>query len=346
MEDFKNIDLDNNLTFEPRLQEYLKKLTNYKKNNIEPSSNLEREFNITREDKLKIKAFLSGKKDIYSIDSQDKYTPNEDTGFAIKFDDYKKDPRYERMQQKIQRDKDANNNKYSYGNGSEITGCISNTSNTSKTGNISNFMNDIEYQKNQEANQFLDAKPFVSDHYLNVRNNKNVRTYEAFPPKIQYRQKLHYSQDQDARNVIPHEHNVDDLIGKLDSYRNHTNTIYQYSADMDTENKISIPNINSNNKKYLNTSNYQAVPLRGNGVNLIGGTRDVDLENCLMKGLPERNAKFKSLGYPNYSDHSFQYISKDIQDPNHTVLPFARGGINSRNENNFKQAKPYNREIY
>jgi hypothetical protein len=34
MEDFKNIDLDNNLTFEPRLQEYLKKLTNYKKNNI------------------------------------------------------------------------------------------------------------------------------------------------------------------------------------------------------------------------------------------------------------------------------------------------------------------------
>ena len=342
MEDFKNIDLDNNLTFEPRLQEYLKRVSNYKKNNIEPSSNLEREFNITREDKLKIRAFLSGKKDIYSIESQDKYTPSDDSGFSIRYDDYKKDPRYERLQQKLQRDKDAINNKYSYGTGSEITGCRT----SSKTGNMSNFMTDTEYRKNQESNQFLDAKPFVSDHYLNVRNNKNERTYDSFPPNIQYNQSLHYSQDQDAINDLQHKHNVDELIGKLDSYRDHTNTIYQYSADMDIENKISIPSINSNNKKYLNTSNYQAVPLRGNGVNLIGGTRDVDTENYLMKGLPERDAKFKSLGYPNYSDHSFQYISNDIQDPNHTVLPFARGGINSRNENNFKKAKQYTREIY
>lgn len=342
MEDFKNIDLDNNLTFEPRLQEYLKRVSNYKKNNIEPSSNLEREFNITREDKLKIRAFLSGKKDIYSIESQDKYTPSDDSGFSIRYDDYKKDPRYERLQQKLQRDKDAINNKYSYGTGSEITGCKT----SSKTGNMSNFMTDTEYRKNQESNQFLDAKPFVSDHYLNVRNNKNERTYDSFPPNIQYNQSLHYSQDQDAINDLPHKHNVDELIGKLDSYRDHTNTIYQYSADMDIENKISIPSINSNNKKYLNTSNYQAVPLRGNGVNLIGGTRDVDTENYLMKGLPERDAKFKSLGYPNYSDHSFQYISNDIQDPNHIVLPFARGGINSRNENNFKKAKQYTREIY
>ena len=173
-----------------------------------------------------------------------------------------------------------------------------------------------------------------------------MRSYDSFPPEIQYRQTLQYSQDQDAKNVLPHNHNVDELIGKLDSYRDQTNTIYQYSADMDIENKISIPSINSNNKKYLNTSKYQAVPLRGNGTNLIGGTRDVDTENCLMKGLPERDAKFKSLGYPNYSDHSLQYISKDIQDPNHVILPFSRGGINSRNENNFKKAKQYTREIY
>jgi hypothetical protein len=338
MEDFKNIDLDNNLTFEPRLQEYLKKMAYYKKNNIQPSSNLDREFNITREDKLRIKAFLSGKKDIYSIESRDKYAVNEDTGFAIKYDDYKKDPRYERLQKKLQRDKDAINNRYSYGQGGEITGynrCPQ-----------TNFMTDEEYAKNEESNHFLDSKPYVSDYYLNVRSNRNQRTYELFPPEIQYKQRLHYSQERDARNELPHNPKVDELIGKLDSYRDHTNTIYQYSADMDIENKIAIPNVNSRNKKYVNTSQYQAVPLRGSGVNLIGGTRDVDIENCLMKGLPERDAKFKSLGYPNYSDHSFQFISGDIQDPNHVVLPFSRGGINSRNENNFKRAKPYYREIY
>ena len=341
MEDFKNIDLDNNLTFEPRLQEYLKRISNYQRNNIQPSSNLEKEFNITREDKLKIKAFLSGKKDIYSLESHDKYTDNANTGFAIKYDDYKNDPRYERLQKKIQRDKDAINNKYSYGTGSAIIGCT-----TPYKTNMSNFISDNDYRLKQEKNHFLDSKPFISDHYLNVRNNKNDRTYNLFPPEIQYNQSLHYSQDQDAINELPHNHKVDELIGKLDSYRQHTNTIYQHSADMDIENKVSIPCVNSNNRKYLNTNQYQAVPLKGNGVNLIGGTRDVDIENQLMKGLPEQNAKFKSLGYPNYSDHSFQYISKDIQDPNHVVLPFSRGGINSRNENNFKRAKQYNREIY
>lgn len=94
------------------------------------------------------------------------------------------------------------------------------------------------------------------------------------------------------------------------------------------------------------TKSYQAVALRGKGVNAIGGTREIDNDNCLIKGLPERDAKFKSLGYPNYSDHSFQYISEDIQDPNHVVLPFPRGGVPSRLENNYRRAKPYNRDIY
>ncbi len=333
MEDFKNINLDNNLTFEPRLQEYLKKLIYYRKNNIQPSSDLEREFNITKEDKIKIKAFLSGKKDIYSKESHDKYSVVEDTGFEIKYDDFKKDPRYERLQKKIQRDKDANNNRYNYGQGPEITGYNNNFSGT-------DFITD------EEPNHFLDSKPYMSDFYLNVRNNKNERTYEYNPPTIQYRQRLHHSQNKDEINALPHNPKLDDLIGKLDSYREHTNTIYQYSSDMDFENKINVPSVNSRNKKYVNTSQYQAVPLRSDGVNLIGGTRDVDVENCLMKGLPERDAKFKSLGYPNYSDHSFQFISGDIQDPNHVVLPFSRGGINSRNQNNFERAKPYYRDIY
>ena len=165
MEDFRNIDLDNNLTFEPRLQEYLKKLSYYRKNKIQPTNNLEREFNITKEDKLRIKAFLSGRKDIYSIESQDRYSSQEESGFSIKYDDYKNDPRYERLQKKIQRDKDAVNNKYSYGTGGEITGynrCPQ-----------TNFMTDNEYQKHEESNHFLDSKPYVSDHYLNVRNNRN-----------------------------------------------------------------------------------------------------------------------------------------------------------------------------
>ncbi len=93
MEDFKNIELKNNLTLEPRLQEYLKKKSYYKKNNIDPPFDLEREFNISRDDKLRIKGFLTGAKDLYC--DEDKYvTPEENMGFAIKHDDFKNDPRY------------------------------------------------------------------------------------------------------------------------------------------------------------------------------------------------------------------------------------------------------------
>ena len=72
-----NIGLKNNLTLEPRLQEYWKKKKFYKENNIMPSSNLEKEFCITHEDKLRLKSFLSDKKDIYSSYNQTTAAPHQ-----------------------------------------------------------------------------------------------------------------------------------------------------------------------------------------------------------------------------------------------------------------------------
>jgi len=323
MEDFKNIDIDNNLTFEPRLQEYIKKLNYYKKYNIAPPFNLEREYSITREDKIKIKNFLHGRYDITKIELQeerDEYVIPAQNTFGITHDDYKKDPRYERLQKKLQRDRDATQNRHSYGNGAEIQG------------NDNKFITDEQYQKLEESKHFLDNKPYYSDYALNVGHHSK-RVYDVHPLKIQYNQRPHNSQHRDSRQDLPHDNNLSNIIAKLDSFKKHTNTIYQHPQHMD---------IYSNQK--INNNN-QAVPMRGNRVNLIGGTRDVDIENCLIKGLPERNAKFKSLGYPNYSDHSFGYISGDIQDPKHVVLPFPRGGEASRLENDFRRAKPYQRQI-
>lgn len=325
MEDFRNIELDNNLTFEPRLQEYIKKLNYYKKNNIAPSFDLEREYSITKEDKLKIRTFLKGRYDITKIelnDSHDEYVLPIQNTFGISHDDYKKDPRYERLQKKLQRDRDATYNRYSYGNGAEIKS------------NDTGLMTDEQYQKLEESKHFLDNIPYRSDYALNV-GQRSKRVYDVHPPRIQYNQRPHNSQCRDTRNDLPHDNNLLDIITKLDGFREHTNTIYQYPVDMDI-----YPN--QNQKTGIN---QQAVPMRGKNVQLVGGTRDVDIENCLMKGLPERNAKFKSLGYPNYSDHSFGYISGDIQDPNHVVMPFPRGGEVSRLENNFRRSKPYQREI-
>jgi hypothetical protein len=328
MEDFKNIDLKNNLTLEPRLQEYLKKKSYYKKNNIDPPFDLEREFNISRDDKLRIKGFLTGAKDLYC--NETKYVaPEENMGFSIKHDDFKNDPRYERLQQKLQRDKDANMAKYSYGGGAEISGYAQ---------RHTNVISDDNYQREQESGFFLDSKPYMSDYYLNVRKNSR-RTYDNNnPPQLQYKQHLSWeSPNYKPEHELPHENNLNDIIRKIDQYKIQTNSILDYPAEMDKE-------INYSNQKFAKTST-SSVPLRGNQVNRIGGTRDVDTENCLIKGLPDRDAKFKSIGYPNYSEHSFDYISGDIQDPKHVVLPFPRGGFNSRLENDFKRAKSYHREI-
>jgi hypothetical protein len=331
MEDFKDIELKNNLTLEPRLQEYLKKKSFYKKNNIDPSFDLEREFNITKDDRMRMKGFLRGSKDLYCNDT--KYTaPEENMGFSIKHDDFKNDPRYERLQKKLQRDKDANMAKYSYGSGAEING-HSNQRNT-------NFITDDDYQREQESNFFLDSKPYMSDYYLNVRKNSR-RTYDNdnFPPSLQYKKYSPWeTPNYKPEHELPHNNNLNDIIKKIDEYKIQTNTIRDYPVEMDKE-------VNYSNKPFPHNS-YASVPLRGNNVNRIGGTRDVNVENCLIKGLPDRDAKFKSLGYPNYSEHSFDYISGDIQDPKHVVLPFPRGGFNSRLENDFKRAKSYQREIF
>jgi hypothetical protein len=48
---------DENIMFDPRLQEYMKKKIYYKKNNINPCISLELEYNITHEDLEKIKKY-------------------------------------------------------------------------------------------------------------------------------------------------------------------------------------------------------------------------------------------------------------------------------------------------
>jgi hypothetical protein len=337
MQDFRNIELSNNLTLEPRLQEYWKKINYYKNNNIAPSSNLEKEFSITDEDRIKLKMFIG--KNIQLPTSQEAYNVPDNSGFQIKYEDYKKDPRYERLQQKLQRDKDANSSKYSYGKGPVTSGYKNSMNSTSEN-------TDEQYFKEEDKNHFLDTRqPYNSDYALNVRH-KGHRVYDSAPPKIQYNQYLPYKQHGDSRD-LPHDNNLDCIIDKLATFRTNTNIIGQYPKEMDHEVKINRPNKNNLNVYDTEiTKSYQAVPLRGKGVNAIGGTRDVDSENCLIKGLPERNAKFKSLGYPNYSDHSFQFISEDIQDPEHVVLPFPRGGAPSRLENNYRRAKPYKRDVY
>ena len=79
-------------------------------------------------------------------------------------------------------------------------------------------------------------------------------------------------------------------------------------------------------------------------------TRDVDVENYLAFGSSTnevssgytRNAKAKSIGYPNPAEHYFDYISEDMQFPDHTVI---ERSVSTRLLNkSFKEDK-YSREM-
>jgi len=336
MENIKNIDLNNQMTLEPRLQEYVKKISYYKKNNIAIPHDIKREHQITHNDEKLIFHFLKGNKNVYDQeqdDSQNKFIKVNDvynneiqSGFTIKYDDYKKDPRYEKLQKKMHRDKEAmRTNKYFNANSNNMTddfradGALLRQS-------VKQFDNAVE--REDSKNMFLDTRPYESDFYLNVRNKSN-RVYKNYAPQIEYNQYLPYRQYDDSRIQDMYNNDMTKITQKINDFKQHTDTIYQYPHDQDIDFQNAARGVT-----------HQAVPLRGKNVMAIGGTRDVN-SGCITAGLPERNAKFKSLGYPSSSDHSFQYISEDIQDPKHTVLPFPRGGNLTRLENNFVRARPF-----
>lgn len=88
------------IDMEPRLAEYLKKKQYYKKNNID-SSNLENEFGITKDDLMKIRAYLRNDK----IDHHSEFIKIGVSTFPS--DKFASDPRFERMKKKTDKVKEA-----------------------------------------------------------------------------------------------------------------------------------------------------------------------------------------------------------------------------------------------
>jgi hypothetical protein len=99
------------IQLEPRLQEYLRRKRFNEENDIEPTITEEKEFCITDYDLKIIKRYKQGKTKIYTpkqlAEDPHYVKPNTnsfDDGFIP---DFKKDPRYKRLQRKMQSHKDA-----------------------------------------------------------------------------------------------------------------------------------------------------------------------------------------------------------------------------------------------
>jgi len=130
-------------------------------------------------------------------------------------------------------------------------------------------------------------------------STKNMSETYNKPVEIrEYKARLHFG---DTDMPTSHKKDVEHVINATSSYRQDATG----SRLKETENK------------------YRNMPLMQGS-----GTRDIDMETYIKYGCgSSTDSKNKSRGYPNTFEHNFQYISADMQSPDHTVL---ERGISSR----------------
>jgi hypothetical protein len=88
-----------------------------------------------------------------------------------------------------------------------------------------------------------------------------------------------------------------------------------------------------NEPRDLNHAYYMAVPFMGHG----RGRNDVDAETDIIQGISSRTDRSKIGEW--YVDR-FEELDKDIQDPDHIVLPWPRGGIDTRYLEKYSRKRP------
>lgn len=303
---FINEVMNTNMSLEPRLLAYMNKKEYYDKNNIKINF-LEKEFSITSDDIIKINEYKKNMSSNYDPEKHLDLVSSKSTKF-LESQILHDDERFKRFRKKMERNKNAIKQRHNYSEWNDGNYRLLPdeyiTREAINTRKHSNFnVNSRDYQ--------------VNNRYLINNNNNNKR---------QQTRKLNHQINSEQNNII----------GNYNSYakNNSNNNDYRIQQKIDNTNRCNIPSMKMNDKKYHNTSRYRPVPYMGNG-----NIRDINLESEMRYSNSTRfdtyniNTKSKSVGYPNPSEHYFDYISDDLQRPEHTVLPFPRGGINTRLEN-------------
>lgn len=309
---------NDNLGLEPRLMEYMKKKQFFRENNIDPSL-LEKEFAITKSDLNKIKAYMKGDKEKYSNSHTDMIDYSK---AQFPSDEFKKDPRMDRIKAKQKRENDASEQRHDYGI-------------ISKSYDM--YRNDRPFAS-ASGNDFSKSSFHPNDWFKSSRDEMVERDLQndflssgksSFSENNTYvNPRSSYNGYLDSHTTISNNsHTIDEILGKIDSYKKNSEYIPKRENPMDI-------NYNLNIKSRRSTeNNYKPLPFMSNS-NLVdappnGGIRDMDVDSDMRFGITPMRAG-KSLGYPSVMEHSFSYITPDIQDPNHVV---SDRGIASRGFN-------------
>jgi hypothetical protein len=294
---------NSNNQLEPRLVEYLKRKKFYEENNIN-SEGMERQYQITKKDLEKInihnnngRAYTEKKVKNYDEDLDLVDFSNSKFEMSNMYDS-----RMERINEKVKRERDASKYKY-------------NTTNLQR--NYDMYSRDFSSTTSKDfSNEFnLDNVRDEMDKPLRreYEPNSNFNTHELISPpsKHQYNNPPIIQRDQRLPYQRLNQQKLNDTCmgnGYSKSYRVPETPYIQKGNTFDVDNKITIP-ANNCRKNDLN--------MLYNEFNTFGNMKNIDYENYIKYGYP--TSKARSLGFENASEHFFQFIDSDIQDPSHVV---------------------------
>jgi hypothetical protein len=140
-------------------------------------------------------------------------------------------------------------------------------------------------------------------------NSRRSESSYNHKPKISYR---NYLTPEKINGGLEHNSTVSDIIGNIDEYNHHLDDTYDYieaEVDQDSHSMRASSRTGTGREQY---NRYKAIPY-GYG----GGLADICVEDSLRGGI--RDSRRKTTGFWNPFEHQFDYIDKDISEPNHTV---------------------------
>lgn len=174
------------------------------------------------------------------------------------------------------------------------------------------------------SNDIRRIKKYLSN--TDTQNNfafpNETKDFKIVPPNINYKNKLHYDKVEEKGQFekLPHVPNFNGVI-------NYAEYMTQLPVPLSKH-------VHKSKRVYTDSPNECINKIREQYYN--GKQLDPTIMSELMLGIPQHTRK--SYGYNDSFEHSFDYIDNDIQEPDHVVMPFPRGGISARLENK-KQIK-------
>jgi hypothetical protein len=318
--DYYDCNKKDKISLEPRLSQYIEKKKFYKHNNIE-SETLEREYNISDYDRLRIKAHLKGQKDKNLrfqdyVDTSQAYFPSELL---------QKDPRFDRIKKKQQKIKDAGQQRHNYGGMSQSFDMY-----REDRPFASAYGDDFTEEKFHPREWFQNSREIEADDYNPYAESKPHVRRTSGGHKKDFSSSNTYTQPHSNYNgylpfgtELENNNTVDEILNSMNNAKYNYGRTEQRENDFDCHNGTIMPNVRGR-RNSSQENNHGTVPFMGD----MRGNRDMGVENFVKFGNMTRGSK--QIGYPNPVEHYFDYITPDIQDPRHIVM---ERGVPSRSWN-------------